>query len=235
MANYCIGLDLGQVRDYSALVLAERVMVFDKTSPDRYDFDDRDVVDHFYVRHIQRWALGTPYTTVVDQVCEIARSHQLADALLVIDRTGVGGGVVDLFRQAYRDGQMGDHAPRSLTLTGGTEKGTKAEGSSWSHAGKADVISRLLTLALRDRVKIAATLPLADALAKELRAFTLKQNGRTGNVRYEARREADHDDLVMALALSVWFRHWHDTPSYLSPNGVLCEVPGTGRTHHIGG
>ncbi len=59
-------------------------------------------------------------------------------------------------------------------------------------------------------------------LESELRAFSLKQTT-AGALAFEAKRESDHDDLVIALALSVWYRHHHDEPRYLSPAGELLE------------
>jgi hypothetical protein len=228
MPSYAIGLDLGQVRDYSALVLTERVQVFDHDAPDRYcpdDVEDREVVDEYHVRHIRRWSLGTDYTTVVDDVAALMADDALAYALLAIDRTGVGGGVVDLFRQYYRDGRMGEIPPRALTLTAGVHARVASEGSAWTSAHKGDLIGRLLTLAQRRRIKVAPDLPGADALTKELRAFELKQNARTGNVRFEAKRESDHDDLVIALALSVWFRNTQEEPRFIAPDGTVQEKP----------
>lgn len=231
MASYGIGLDLGQVRDYSALVLSERVQVFDHESPDRYcpdDVPEREVVDTYHVRHIRRWSLGTPYTDIVSDVAAFMADRELEYALLVIDRTGVGGAVVDLISQYHRDGRMGALLPRALTLTAGFKSGSGgAEGFAWSTAHKGDLIGRLLRLTEPPgRVKIAPDLPGGDALAKELRAFQLKQNVRTGHVRFEAQRESDHDDLVIALALSVWFRNIYDEPRYRrESDGVLLEKP----------
>ena len=41
-------------------------------------------------------------------------------------------------------------------------------------------------------------------LREELINFKLKQNPETGHVSYEYAREGDHDDLVLALCLSLW-------------------------------
>lgn len=229
MACYSVGLDLGQLRDYSALVITERVHRFDREAPDRYNVDDveaRTVVDEHHVRLIRRWSLGTPYTTVVDDVAAMMRAPELEYGLLTIDRTGVGGGVADLFTQYHRDGRMGYHWPRFVTLTAGASSYVDAGGDvRWGAnqtAHKTDVIHRLLALSGNGRIRTPSDLPGADALTKELRAFSLKQNARTGNVKYEARRESDHDDLVLALALSVWFKNLEE-PRYFNARGELDE------------
>lgn len=228
MANYCIGLDLGQSRDYSALIVAERVLLPDHTPPERAFADDiADPVDEYHVRHIQRWQLGTPYDVVVEQVAELLQEPELRKALLVADRTGVGGAVFDLFRSAYGEGRLGDVWPRGVTLTAGFSRGpvsAASEGHGWTTAHKGDVIARLLVLFERGLVKLPPGLPQSDVLVRELRAFKLKQNERTGHVSYEAARESDHDDLVIALALSVWFRHNYASPRFVNARGELREM-----------
>ena len=65
--------------------------------------------------------------------------------------------------------------------------GRLLEGFAWSTAHKGDLIGRLLRLTEPPgRVKIPPELPGGDALAKELRAFQLKQSSPTGHVRFEA-------------------------------------------------
>ncbi len=64
------------------------------------------VEDTYHVRHIQRFELGTPYDAIVEQVGELMSTPALRnDAVLVFDRTGVGGAVADLFSQAYMRGR----------------------------------------------------------------------------------------------------------------------------------
>lgn len=78
-----LGLDLGQSRDYSALVATERVHRF----ADPNGSSDR-VEDVFMVGHTQRWRLGTPYTAMIEDVAELLRRPELDRCLLVFDRTG---------------------------------------------------------------------------------------------------------------------------------------------------
>jgi hypothetical protein len=46
---------------------------------------------------------------------------------------------------------------------------------------------------------------LVPELVKELETFNVKVNIRTAHDSYEAWRESDHDDLVLALALACWW------------------------------
>src|SRR5689334_15964654 len=78
--SFTIGLDLGQAHDPSALVLLE------------HHDGQSDAVD------IRRWPLGTPYPQIVADVVQLRALPALVDASLVVDGTGVGRGVVDMFR-----------------------------------------------------------------------------------------------------------------------------------------
>src|SRR5829696_5804373 len=55
------------------------------------------------------------------------------------------------------------------------------------------------------RLKIARSMLLVDELVKELQNFKVKVNLQTAHDSYEAWRESDHDDLVLALALACWW------------------------------
>lgn len=241
MANYSIGLDLGQARDHSALVVTERVQrivprvagldsayEYRERPDDAYEYRGRAVLDEHHVRHIQRWALGTPYPAVVDDVAALMTEPAFEGrAQLVLDATGVGGAVADLFVAAYRAGRLGELWPRRVTLTAGfsVEKPKGGLNASTWTVHKGDLVARLVVLFERQRLKLPLGLPEAETLVRELRAFTLKQSQRTGNLRFEAARESDHDDLVIALALAVWRDHLQAEPRYFDPRGGLVEKP----------
>src|SRR5215204_1336848 len=54
-----------------------------------------------YVRHLERFELGTRYTDIVDHIKRLLRRHPFRGNLqltkLLVDKTGVGAGVVDTF------------------------------------------------------------------------------------------------------------------------------------------
>ena len=226
-----LGLDLGQSRDYSALVATERVHRFADPPSDR-------VEDVFMVRHTQRWRLGTPYTAVIEDVAELMRRPQMDGSLLVFDRTGVGGAVADLVMKMWREGRMwrggeapygaAGYTPLGLTLTAGFAAEGAAEGSlEKTTAHKGDVIQRMTMLLNSGRLILPPGLPGGEQLERELRAYTIKQNARTGHVYTEAKRESDHDDMVIALALSVFVRNFYGRePRYIdAQTGELREKP----------
>ena len=79
-----LGLDLGKLRDYTAVALVERCSS-----------------GELVVRYVERAALGTPYTQVVKRMEELTRHRALAGAChLTVDATGVGQPVVELLQRA---------------------------------------------------------------------------------------------------------------------------------------
>ncbi len=68
---------------------------------------------------------------------------------------------------------------------------------------KRELVRGLVTAFENGRLKIAKGLPLAGALMGELRAFQMRFTAK-GRDTYAA-RSGEHDDLVMAVALAVWF------------------------------
>jgi len=93
---------------------------------------------------------------------------------------------------------------------------------------KGDVISRMASLLNRGLLVLPPGLPAGDLPEKELRAYTIKQRA-SGYVYTEASKESDHDDLVTALALSVWLGPLWGTPRYLGRVGEPREQPEAGR------
>ena len=78
----------------------------------------------YSLRHLQRFALGTPYTEIVPAVARLASSAPLSgSAVLVVDQTGVGRPVVDMLRRRP------DPAIVPVTITGGQAITVSEDGS----------------------------------------------------------------------------------------------------------
>ena len=92
--SYILGLDLGQISDFTALVILER-----RRLPETED-DPRTLVSHYGVRHIRRWQLKTPYTIIVDEVVELVAAPALEYPKLAVDITGVGRPILDMLKAA---------------------------------------------------------------------------------------------------------------------------------------
>jgi len=200
--SFTVGLDLGQVNDFSALAVVERVRVL-PPGVSVQDYMIRrergmvpEAVEELRVRHLQRWALGTPYPDLVDEVCALMASDELRAAWLFVDGTGVGVAVKDLFQAAYLGRRMGRNWPVTVTITGG-EKGTGY------HLPKRDLLSAVQVPLQQERLKISAGLALGPVLERELTSFRMKLST-NGHDSYDViRREGEgHGDLVIALALA---------------------------------
>jgi hypothetical protein len=188
--EYFCGLDLGQAADFTALAVAEVTVGPDPASANRR-------VPRFAVRHLQRWARGTPYPAIVDAVRTLAGVPPMPGCVLCVDQTGVGRAVVDLFRAAR------PALPcrlRAVTITAGAHGTTGAAGET---VPKKDLVATLQVLLQGRRLAIAKELPDAAVLRKELQHFRVKVTA-AANETFEAWRERDHDDLVLAVALACW-------------------------------
>lgn len=203
-----VGLDLGQSQDFSALSVVEHVRVIPGSSlgsglsltSEPYGIGPAGV-DELRVVHLQRWALGTPYDVVVDEVSALMQTPQLVDSWLVFDATGVGRAVKDMLFQAFQDGRMGSRWPLPRTITG---EG-KGHGNTIT---KRDLMSVLEVALQQGRFRFAEALELRPVLEQELQSFRRKISA-AGRDSYEFVRGAGtgHGDLTIATALAAGQRH----------------------------
>lgn len=188
------GLDLGQVADPAALVVCEQSQGIDPTNPRRSCW-------HYAVRAIESYPLGTPYTTVGDQVgvCEQVRDvfarHPLTGTTLAVDHTGVGRAVFNSLQGLDIKADL-----RGVTNTNGER--ASAEGYSY-HVPKRELVGTLVRAMQAGRLKIAKGLRFRAAMIEQLGKFRVKQR-KSGHESFEAARAADHDDIVLALMIAVW-------------------------------
>jgi hypothetical protein len=181
MGRYTLGLDLGQAQDYSALAIVEQSI----------DRERDDVVD------LRRWRLGTPYPEIVADVAALRLQPPLLEnCALVVDATGVGRPVVDLF-------QVAGCQPIGVMITAGTQAHYDDETGYWM-VPKKELVSSVQVGLQQGTLRIARSLPEMQTLAQELTQFQAKITA-AANVVTGAWREGQHDDLVLALALAVWY------------------------------
>jgi hypothetical protein len=154
-----------------------------------------------YVRHLERFELGTKYTQIIDHVQRLLRRAPFRSygpyTHLLVDKTGVGAGVVDSF---YERGVQ----PLSVSIHGGSTV-TEDPPTNSFRVPKRDLVSTVQVLLQNGTLKIAPDLELAPTLKKELLNFRVKIDPRTAHDSYEHWREGDHDDLVLATALACWY------------------------------
>lgn len=194
MARYTVGLDLGQSDDYTALaVLEEGGVIVEEAEP-----TPREAVI-YGLMHLER-ARGMSYVSIVEMVGAMLSAPPLAGhsqlGQLVIDRTGVGAAVFDMFVDAGL-------SPIGVSIHGGSQVITQA----WDdiHVPKADLVAIVKRLLGEQRLRWPDALPFRETLETELSSFRYKLNPVTAHASYAAWREREHDDLVLAVALAAWY------------------------------
>lgn len=185
MNRVVLGLDLGQVQDYSALCALET------SRP-----EGERLLQH-EVRALKRWPLGTPYERVALDVATACARPAVQGADLVVDETGVGRPVVEMVRgQRPACGRL-----IPVTITGGHAVTQYAPGA-WRVA-KVVLISTLQVLLGSRRLRFAEGLPLTPALLRELDDYRVKVTENASET-FGARQGAN-DDLVLSVALACWY------------------------------
>jgi hypothetical protein len=199
MADVWIGLDLGQLTDFSAAAVLRRTLAIDPVT----GRVERRRTGHPHFRFdamaIRRYPLGTPYVSIVAHIVDQLQRPELAPRpRLVVDSTGVGIAVMEMFRDALRP--LPAVECHALTIT---------SGRSWSCTGRhAWNVSKIeLVAAAREalearRLKVPPGLDHADTLKRELLDFRVKITT-SANETFSA-REGQHDDIVLCVALPIW-------------------------------
>jgi hypothetical protein len=174
--RFVVGVDLGQTADYTAITILEE--------RERNSYD---------VRYLERLR-NTPYPSIVRRLDHLVKRLPEKPSMAV-DATGVGRPVIDMIKDA--------HLPATvypITLTGGdavTRDGMER------HVPKRDVASIIAVLLQTGRLRIARGLKESETLLRELLNFRVKIS-LSGHDIYEAWREQEHDDLVLAVGLAAW-------------------------------
>lgn len=173
---HVVGVDLGQTSDYTAItILEERV-------ENSYD-----------VRYLERLR-NTPYPQIVKRLDHLVRRLPEWPSMAV-DATGVGRPVIDMIRDANLPASV-----YPITLTGGDA--VTSDGME-RHVPKRDVASTIAVLLQTGRLRISRRLKESETLLRELLNFRVKIS-LSGHDSYEAWREQQHDDLVLAVGLAAW-------------------------------
>jgi hypothetical protein len=182
--RYVMGVDLGTLRDYTAIVVVEKSV------------DSLDAVFHA-VRFAYRLPQQLPYPTIVNTIGEaFVRLPPMPQApLLVVDSTGLGRPVTDMFFAAGLD-----CVPVTLTAA-----------ADWSYDDmggvrlpKSVMVSTLNVALQEQRVGIAAGIPIVATLRQELGGYRARLRSSGRETFENAASAAAHDDLVIALAIAVF-------------------------------
>lgn len=207
MNKYVMGLDLGQSQDYTALAVVERIPQFtyqERTHQVRgggaykgmvpvMTTDRVELPPHLHCRHLERFALGTLYPDIVDAVADMLRTPTLRGAILVVDATGVGRPVVDMFRRARI-------RLTAVVITGGD---AVSHDQYYWRVPKRDLVGAVQAPLQDKRLKFAEGLPLIPTLVQEMLNFKVKITDNAHDS-YGSWREGVHDDLILSVMLASW-------------------------------
>lgn len=195
MSEFVLAVDLGKAQDFTAFALVQRIE------------------GGLLLRGLERAALGTSYPAIVARIGELLAGDDLTGRVvvkkaatlkekdwtepktdLVIDATGVGVAVMDMIRAAGLN-------PYGVTITGGESESHK--GQNWS-VPKRDLVAALRVTLQQQALKQVDGLQSWPVFFREAQNFEGDQVAATGHDTYNARVGA-HDDLVLAVAMSVWW------------------------------
>jgi hypothetical protein len=185
--RYILGLDLGQRADYSALCLLETYG------------EQHEAVSH--CRYLKRWKLNTSYPAIAEDTRQFCQREPLInnEPGLCIDSTGVGIGVLDIFRQL----QPAINARIiPVQIHGGFEVVQNGRGFN---VPKRELVSSVQAALQTKRLIVSKKLSEANVLVTELQNFRAEIS-ETGRDTFEA-RSGSHDDLVLSVAMAVWYAH----------------------------
>ena len=174
--RFVVGVDLGQTADYTAITILEQ--------------RERDSYD---VRYLERLR-NTPYPSIVRRLDQLVKRLPEKPSMAV-DATGVGRPVIDMIKDAHLPATV-----YAITLTGGD---AVVRDGMERRVPKRDVASTIAVLLQTGRLRIARGLKESETLLRELLNFRVKIS-LSGHDTYEAWREQEHDDLVLAVGLAAW-------------------------------
>ena len=176
-----IGVDLGERRNPSAIVVLERF--------EQWPADYADILRgagpkrRYVVRQAERRPLGTPYKEVITHVKHMVERITATgrDCVLVVDESGPGVPVVERMRET---GMGCPLMPYTITT------GNAATGSTVS---RTILLTKLQMMVESEELEIAAGCRDGEHLERELRYLQL-----------DGKCSGESDDLAMALALACW-------------------------------
>jgi len=199
-----VGIDLGKLVDPTALSIMGRSLGIDPDSGLPKRTSRGDALYRWDLTALKRYHLGTPYSAMVDDVVKIVNRKELQPSpRLVIDGSGVGVAVVEMFRTALA--KYSSIEVHSISITGGRSWSLVGR-HSWNVA-KIEIVGAVREILESRRLKIARDtsgrfIEFSDILKRELMDFRVKITA-AANETFSA-REGAHDDLVLSVALSIW-------------------------------
>lgn len=214
--GFLCGVDLGQTHDYTAVSLIRRIERVRLLEPPELTvqraheeslkyggyvpggaFEAKTTkAKHYQVIGLYRFPLGTTYTVIVDQIRErMLRPELLGRTKLILDRTGVGRPVFDLFKAV-------DVSAIGVTFSAGNEPNRQDGG--WT-VPKADLVGALQATMGTNRLAVSGQIPEWPTLRQEMQNLEVRLSP-SGRAQFAADwRNGEHDDLLFSLAIALWY------------------------------
>lgn len=192
--EYSLCMDVGSERDNSAFtVLKRNEVVRDINFGTDSAPKEQIILPSYDLIWIERPELKTPYLDLKHIAARILNQPKLVgNCHFLMDATGTGMPVVQI---------MQDLGPTPVVITSGHSVVPREEGGYT--VPKRFLISAMQGVLQSRRIRIADGLKHTEQLTKEIIGFKMRY-GKTMET-YEAQTEATHDDLVMSLAINLWF------------------------------
>lgn len=197
-SRWFVGVDLGQSHDPTAVSVIEAKFASIRPTLTAWHVPKakaalKEYQPAFHVLHLERLPLGMAYPDQVLYVAGVVARPPLEKPMTLIDFSGVGRPVYDLFSKARIPNLSG------IAITGGREIKRKPYG--WS-VPKQILVSKVQALLHTKQLQIEEKLKDATALTRELQDFRVTYTS-AGNAIFNARVGA-HDDLVLAVCLAIF-------------------------------
>jgi hypothetical protein len=208
-----VGISLGHRHEKTGISVVERVYVptgehfnaasYDERGWQRLDTRERLTLE-YRVRHLERHGPPSRYMRAASRVSELVRRLEAREIVLVLDITATGRPVYALIWEEL-SGVL-EESRTYATVCPITVSGTAGGVSKSPDVGylvpRRDLISTTQILFDEGALKIAEGLQLANTLRDELLAFKSKVTQKPDDL--EGWREGKDDDLVLAVAATLW-------------------------------
>jgi hypothetical protein len=206
-----VGVSLGHRHERTAISVTERAFVptgerFNHVTYDERGWERHQTREHlateYRVRHLEHHGPPSRYASVAGRIPEILREIG-RDSIVLADITTCGRPGYSLILSELSHALEGTslrfkHCPITVSgIAGGVSKSPDVG----QIVPRRDLISATQILFDEGQLKIAEGLALAGTLRDELLAFKPKADKPDD---LEGWRERPHDDLVLAVAVSLW-------------------------------
>jgi len=192
-------VDLGKQQDFTAISVIEKrikpVLLDEAGAVDSATLRQRVKPPRYTVRWAERLPLGVDYVEQGRRVAQIMVNPAIRGASLVVDMTGVGRAVVDIFRCDFGLKLTG------VTITSGRNVTEDPNGMDFG-VPKMDLVSCLQAAFTRGYLVIAQGIPDRQVLAAEFGDFQVKLTD-AGTIT-TGTRSGSHDDLLLSTACALW-------------------------------